>query len=237
MEKRDYSNLLQRLAALGPTQLVAECGGYPVRALTLGVGDELQILLTAGLHGDEPAGPEALLRFVEQLDRQLWQRCQLLVLPCLNPYGYVHNTRENEAGLDCNREFGGDAVDLVAGIKALLHGRRFDFTMDFHEDWEASGFYFYEAKRDEQWLGPKIIEQVRAVMPIDGEAGENDKLVAEGVFSIDPAWGIAGLASYLYAYHTDHAMMGETPTGLPLAERAEAHLVALGTVLEHRGLL
>ena len=36
MEKRDYASLLHRLQAVGPVQLVAECGGYPVYALELG---------------------------------------------------------------------------------------------------------------------------------------------------------------------------------------------------------
>ena len=234
MKKRDYAILLHRLQALGPVQLVAECGGYPVYALELGSGTEARILLTAGLHGDEPAGPEAVLRFAEGLSARLAQRCQFLILPCLNPHGYVHNTRENESGLDCNREFGGDAVPLVAQVKALLSGRRFDCALDFHEDWEASGFYCYEAKRDEQWLGPAIVEQVRAVMPIDGEAGENDKVIAEGVFLVDPEWGEAGLAPYLYAHHTEHALISETPSEWPLAVRAEAHLRTLGVALQRR---
>ena len=59
MKRRDYSSLLHRLQAVGPVQRVAECGGYPVCALALGSGTEARILLTAGLHGDEPAGPEA----------------------------------------------------------------------------------------------------------------------------------------------------------------------------------
>ena len=130
MKKRDYAILLHRLQAVGPTQIVAECGGYPVYALALGSGTEARILLTAGLHGDEPAGPEAALRFAEGLSPRLAQRCQFLILPCLNPHGYVHNTRENESGLDCNREFGGDAVPLVAQVKALLSAliARWTFT-------------------------------------------------------------------------------------------------------------
>ena len=234
MKKRDYASLLNRLQAVGPTQLVAECGGYPIHAIELGSGTEARILLTAGLHGDEPAGPEAAVRFAEGLSPRLAQRCQFMILPCLNPHGYVHDTRENEAGVDCNREFGGDAVPLVVQVKALLSGRRFDCALDFHEDWEASGFYCYEAQRDEQWLGPTIVEQVREVMPIDGEAGESDKVIAEGVFLIDPEWGEAGLAPYLYAHHTDHALISETPSEWPLGVRAEAHLRTLGVVLQRR---
>ena len=37
-------------------QFVAECGDYSVQGLILGTAAEAQILLTAGLHRDEPAG-------------------------------------------------------------------------------------------------------------------------------------------------------------------------------------
>ena len=67
MKKCDYATLLHRLQAMGPVQLVAECGGYPIYAIALGSGTEARILLTAGLHGDEPAGSEAALRFAEGL--------------------------------------------------------------------------------------------------------------------------------------------------------------------------
>ena len=71
MKKRDYASLLHRLQAVGPTQLVAECGGYPIYVIELGSGTEVRILLTAGLHGDEPAGPEAALRFAHHTEHAL----------------------------------------------------------------------------------------------------------------------------------------------------------------------
>ena len=85
-----------------------------------------------------------------------------------------HNTRENESGLNLKWEIDGDKVELVAGVKIFLSDRRFDFVIDFHEDWEVSEFYFYEAKRDGKWFGPAIIDQVRDVIPIDVEVGESD---------------------------------------------------------------
>jgi len=72
------------------------------------------------------------------------------------------------------REIDGDKVELVACVKILLRDWRFDFVIDFHEDWEVSEFYFYEAKRDGKWFGPAIIDQVRDVIPIDVEVGESD---------------------------------------------------------------
>ena len=43
MKKRDYASLLNRLQAVGPTQLVAECGGYPIYAIELGIGTEARL--------------------------------------------------------------------------------------------------------------------------------------------------------------------------------------------------
>ena len=85
-----------------------------------------------------------------------------------------HNMRENEPGLDLKWEIGGDKVELVAGVKIFLRDRRFDFVIDFHEDWEVSEFYVYEAKRDGKWFGPAIVDQVRDVIQIDVEVGESD---------------------------------------------------------------
>jgi len=115
-----------------------------------------------------------------------------------------HTTRENESGLDLNREIDGDKVELVAGVKIFLRDRRFDFSIYFHEDWEVSEFYFCEAKRDEKWFGPAIIDQVRDVTPIDTEVGESDEVISAGVFQVDPKLG--------------------TSAGRPVAERAQAHI-------------
>ena len=57
-----------------------------------------------------------------------------------------HNTRENESGLDLNREIDGDKVELVAGVKIFLRDLRFDFSIYFHEDWEVSEFYFWRPR-------------------------------------------------------------------------------------------
>ena len=106
-----------------------------------------------------------------------------------------HNMRENEPGLDLKWEIGGDKVELVAGVKIFLRDRRFDFVIDFHEDWGVSEFYFYEAKRDEKWFGPAMIDQVRDMTPIDAEVGESDEVISAGVFQVAPKWGTSAVAS------------------------------------------
>ncbi len=237
MVHRDYTCFTERLTALKSSHTRIETVGvvdnYPIHRVLLesGLGVHKNILITGGIHGDEPAGPASVLRFLERDNTHLLQRFKFLILPCINPYGYVHNTRENKRGVDLNRLFEETGVAEVDLVKETIGGQRFDFCIDFHEDWEAKGVYFYEAQRNERWIGPEIARQIEKIGPIDGEAGENDLPIADGVFRVDPAWGDAGLVSYLFHFHADHVMICETPTSWSLDQRTAAHLKALDTAL------
>jgi len=86
-----------------------EVGGYPLMGYSLlrEDPDSEEILplvyLSAGMHGDEPAGPESLLTLLEDglLDREM----SFLICPMLNPEGFGLGTRENASGRDMNRDY------------------------------------------------------------------------------------------------------------------------------------
>src|SRR5205807_2137120 len=61
-----------------------------------------KIYISAGIHGDEPAGPLALLQLLEE---NRWPNAGLWLLPCLNPTGFLLNRRENDEGTDLNRQY------------------------------------------------------------------------------------------------------------------------------------
>ena len=237
---RDYGDFVRRLQGLSLPNLqqdtLGEVDGYTIYRLQFGAASRVkrQVLITAGLHGDEPAGPEAVLRFLHEYDATRYDDFRFLVLPCINPYGYVHNTRENRTEIDLNRVFEADNPPEEARlVKTAVEGKRFDFAIDFHEDWEAAGFYFYEGRESENWIGPEIIRNVESVGPIDRENDENDLPIADGVFKVDPGWGRQGFTPYLLAFHSDHVMICETPMSWPMHQRTAAHLKALETVLRH----
>ncbi len=63
----------------------------------------LRVYISAGIHGDEPAGPLAMRQLLHE---NTWPaELDLTVLPCLNPAGFLVNRRENPQGLDLNREY------------------------------------------------------------------------------------------------------------------------------------
>ena len=239
MENRNYADLSRRLEALSASDLCVETAGlvegYPVYLVHLRGDTDAprRILLTAGVHGDEPAGVEAALRFLERDHTHLLQHFQFCVLPCINPTGYVRNTRESSRGVDINRAFEENEVAEVQLIKKVLGNQQFDCFVDFHEDWEATGFYLYEGKRDGQWIGEKIIQRVETIGPIDPDTDAEDPPLSRGVYQVASDWGTRGLAPYILQFHVSHVFICETPTSWDIDRRAAAHLAALDTVLAY----
>ena len=239
MEGHDLGRLTRRLEALDLADMEMDTAGfvgdYPIYCIRLG-GDprgRKRVLLSAGVHGDEPAGPEAVLAFLERNPAYLLRHFTFLILPCVNPFGYVHNRRENREGEDINRSFSEAGVREGEIVRRILKGKRFDLYVDFHEDWEATGFYLYEGRRDERWAGPAIVREVEKVGAIDpdGEEEENDLPISRGVYKVSPSWGTGGIVPYVYHYHADHVLIFETPTAWPMAQRTAAHLAGLDTAL------
>ena len=101
------------------------------------------VAIAAGVHGDEPAAPWALLAIVR--DGLLASDFNYRLWPCTNPSGYALGTRANADGRDINRSFnrGGETPEARTIITAN-RDRQFVLTLDLHEDFEADGFYCYE---------------------------------------------------------------------------------------------
>ena len=101
------------------------------------------VTISAGVHGDEPAGVWALLSLVA--DGLLDPRFAYRLWPCFNPTGFAAGTRVNAEGTDVNRSFGrGGSSPEAKAILTANRDRRFELSIDLHEDHEAMGFYLYE---------------------------------------------------------------------------------------------
>ncbi|RKU08175.1 hypothetical protein C6503_23625 [Candidatus Poribacteria bacterium] len=195
---RDYTEITERLKNLGmPIERIGTAHSYPIHRirLTSSAHKPQQVLITGGMHGDEPAGVEAVLQFLARDNTARLKNFSFVIIPCINPYGYVHDTRETRNGIDINRAFETDDIAETAIIKKTLGQTQFSFAIDFHEDYDATGFYLYEGKRDEKYIGPQLANVAKAIGPIDPEdPGEDAPDLAEGVYKVANAWGTQGLA-------------------------------------------
>jgi len=87
--------------------------GRAINALFIGKGTR-NLIADAAIHGDEKTGTHAILRFAELLEQWYrndagWQQklsqYRIILIPVLNPDGYVAHARCNAHGEDLNRQF------------------------------------------------------------------------------------------------------------------------------------
>lgn len=198
------------------------------------------IAICAGVHGDEPAGPDALLRLVR--DRQLDARYFYRLWPCTNPTGYAAGTRESAEGDDVNRTFGrGGSSPESRAIVTANRNRKFVLSLDLHEDVDADGFYCYEYGAG--GIGRAVIRAVRGSgFPVqdlavcDLGAPFEDVELDDGIVrpARDETVAIGGL-SYTMAivrHAASRALTFETPVRLPFAQRVQIHRIAVKAAID-----
>lgn len=209
-----------------------ESHGHPLLAYTKRTsGRRPRVYLSAGMHGDEPAPPWALLRLAESgfFD----QRCQWFVCPLLNPTGFIKGTRENHAGIDLNRDYKDPQTPEVRAHVAWLQRQpNFDLIICLHEDWEAQGFYLYELNPlGLPTLAPTMIAAARTLGPIETAAIIDGRESAEpGIIRpvSDPllrdTWPEA---IYLRHFHGPLDYTLETASAQPLEHRITTQVAVL----------
>lgn len=188
------------------------------------------IHISAGVHGDEPAGPLAALKLIQE-DR--WpEQAEILLLPCLNPLGFVLNQRANPEGIDLNRDYRNpQSAEIRQHIAWLERQPQFDLYLCLHEDWEAHGFYLYEQNPDgHPSLAEGIIAAVQPLCPVDlsetieGRPARGGIIRPVLVAQDRPDWPEA-------LYHITHkSRQGytlEAPSDFPLEVRVNALVAAV----------
>ena len=193
-----------------------------------------RVYLSTGIHGDEPAGPLAILRLLEH---DAWPtEFELSVLPCLNPTGFPLNRRENAAAMDLNRDYRHlQSPEVRAHTAWLQRQPAFDVTFCLHEDWEAHGFYLYELNPEKRpSLAPSIIEAAAEVCPIDSSETIEGRSASGGIIrpNLDPVtrpqWPEA---FWLLQNKTRLSYTLEAPSDFPLETRVEALAIAVTAAL------
>ncbi|MDP2417899.1 MAG: M14 family metallocarboxypeptidase [Hydrogenophaga sp.] len=120
------------------------------------------VLVTGGVHGYETSGVHGALQFLAQHARAYVGRVNLLVVPCVSPWGYERIHRWNFDAVDPNRSFKAAGLapeaDALLRLVAPLLGR-FVAHIDLHEttDTDESEFRPALAARDGQPFVPGSI--------------------------------------------------------------------------------
>lgn len=122
-------------------EVICEKDGYEILGCSKGEGP--CVYLSSGVHGDEPAGPQALMALLKE--GFFGEGFRWMVCPVLNPVGLERGTRENGEGVDLNRDYLEKRTPEVTAHIAWLEQQEMpEIFLSLHEDWESSGIYYYE---------------------------------------------------------------------------------------------
>ena len=241
-----FGETIQIDAVIAEQRRYAAANGWEIESLPVRRGVELlalrrrarnpsrHIYISAGIHGDEPAGPLAIREFLKE---NVWpDDADLWLCPCLNPTAFPLSTRAGASGHDLNRDYKHLRTDEVRTHVAWLERQpQFDLCLCLHEDWEANGFYVYEVNPENRpSLSKKMVEAVRKVCPIDHNTLIDGREAADGIIrpNLDPAlrpeWPEA---FYLITHKTRLSYTLEAPSDFPLTVRVSALVAATKAAL------
>ena len=214
---------------------------YPLIKIVTGNGNFRRALISAGMHGDEPAGIEAILKFLENKSYDIYKKTwEITFLPCINPYGYEFGTRENHQRKDLNRLFKIEKPPLEVLFAQSILDSKFDLTLELHEDNESSGYYLYQKERNpnNQHLGVEILKSIEKIMPINTDNEIDGSTALDGIINNDldlskmDWWP---MALYGISRGAQISLTLEAATQYELSSRVEAHLLGIKTALEKFG--
>lgn len=235
----DYKHLIARWrvvcrAAGLRLRRFAEAGKYGVFYLETRVSGPA-VYLSAGIHGDEPAGPEALISWAETDPERLRQHA-LVIFPCLNPWGLVNNIRLDSDGRDLNRSFHVMEHPLIAGWHRVMKDRMFEAAVMLHEDFDGEGFYLYEIQRKQPSWGTALLQAAAGVIPIEPRPRVDSYAARAGIIrrrlsSIDFASFGYPEAIWLHLHHALRTFTVESPSEFALEQRAAAHRAVIDATL------
>jgi len=215
---------------------------YPIYSVNVGEDKGRRVLLSAGIHGDEPAGVYALLDFLNGPILE-YSNLNFSVFPCLNPWGFEHDSRYNANGNDINRCFVRNNSHTAVTLKNHIRNKSgYLFALNLHEDntfmkvdgfqFERNprGFYVYETPLNGSRLGFPLTVKLRSAgieicadNEIYGEKNEDGVVIT---LSND------GEFEGFLEKHTKDVLVTETPTCWPLEKRVHAQKEALYIALD-----
>src|SRR5262245_33881144 len=204
-----------------------------------GGGDKVRIGFFAAIHGDEPAGTHALMKFLETLcvETALAEGYDLFFYPVCNPRAFVAGTRLSPSGRDLNREFWRNSPEPeVRLLEQEIRTHAFQGLISLHSDDTSDGLYGFVrgAVLTRGLLEPALAAAEKVIARngkpiIDGFPAENG-IISEcydGILTSPPELHPAPFEIIL-----------ETPHSAAMDAQVQAFVIAMRTILlEYQKLL
>jgi hypothetical protein len=171
MQRSYQDEVLSKLKSIDPMLKIEQYGALPIDPVRypLFAARSAQpvkgapwALITGGVHGYETSGVQGALAFIRDHAAAYTNRLNLLIAPCVSPWGYEVINRWNPHTVDPNRSFATDSpAEESAALMKLIADLDADFLVhiDLHEttDSDENEFRPALAARDGVHYEPGLI--------------------------------------------------------------------------------
>lgn len=249
---KSYHNQLMEIAAkrgfwLKPLGMVDGYITWLVMTRRPGLPSTLgpKILITAGIHGEEQAGPMALLKWIKEVDEVTLAKANVSFIPIVNSYGFVNKKRYGVSGVPTNGGFGSHKTQdpspegqLIVNNIGILRPLAEHGFMALHEDVTIKESYLYtmehsgeptsitKALRKElSKFFPKVYDGIAYVGPTEKIGPMCKKGLVYNFFD-------ESIESLMFQLGVPVCAVPETPGMAPLKKRVEAQVAMINKFLE-----
>lgn len=210
------------------------------------LSDEPRLLVTAGIHGEEQAGPLAILRWLIEATDIVLAKANVSFIPIINSYGFANKKRYGLSGIPTNGGFGSNKTQdpspegqiLVNNIGILRPLAETGF-MALHEDITTKESYIYTLevteepgsftkglRRELSKFFPKVYDGIAYISPIDNRTGPICKKGLVYNYHDD------SLEALMFQLGVPRCAVPETPGQRGLSKRVEAHVALITKFIE-----
>jgi hypothetical protein len=203
---------------------------YPVFKIVLGHSEKHTVCFSAGIHGEEPAGPWAIFEFIKQYRPMKYKGLKIILFPVANPHGFDKGIRRNFLNKDLNRHF---CHKKLSGENKMLYdavkNERVFFFNALHEDEGFKKFYLYDFEKKPEKIYRNILALAKKYFTIDtekyiyGDPAKNGLIINRSDGSFEDR---------LFRDGVPYSMCTETPEGKPFNKRVRLDVEIMNLVLD-----
>lgn len=234
---KDFVQKLKTLCTLRGFKIkkigsVGKCKEFPMFMVMVNDGAPFKktVCFSAGIHGEEPAGSYAVLRFLETCDPHTFKNVRVILFPVANPSGFDKGIRRNFLNKDLNGHFCHKKLTNENKILYEAIGEKpIFFFHALHEDEGLKEFYLYNFEKKEEKIYRDIIRLAGKYFPIQRK---------KKIYN-DPAYGglitnrkDSSFEDRMFRDGVPFSMCTETPEAQPFKKRVQLNVEIMNHVLK-----